>query len=194
MVKNDSKIEKSWRGVYKHTSLRSSWKVLELRPQVPWQLKSQTSCAGGWGLRPLHHPWTLLSLLQLVVLKQSFISRNPMSSIWKCQQACRHRHQCEQLLSQKRLLRGNRTYRIPQPARLWILLQISSHRILWRFHYLETSHARIPLRTWHEDGTNQCYFYTDTEEIFTFPDTDLDPSVKKSTPEPWKSPFSNWPL
>lgn len=30
-------------------------------------------------------------------------------------------------------------------------------------------------------------------EVKEFVFTNLDPSVKKSTPEPWKSPFSNWP-
>lgn len=30
-------------------------------------------------------------------------------------------------------------------------------------------------------------------KLFSFCLTNLDPSVKKSTPEPWNSPFSNWP-
>lgn len=37
-------------------------------------------------------------------------------------------------------------------------------------------------------GENMLFF------SLTFLLTHLDPSVKKSTPEPWKSPFSNWPV
>lgn len=119
-----------------------------------WQLKSQTASATGWGLCTLHCSWTLLSLLQLVVLKESFISRNTVSSIWECQQACRQRHGTvwAAAVGQTAPAR-NQTYHIPQPARLWILLQISSHHIGWRLHCPETSHVRIHLRTWDEDET-----------------------------------------
>lgn len=82
------KREKSWRQVYKYTSLRCSRKVLEpwsCLLQHPWRLKGQTASAGGRSLGALHHSRTLLSLLQLVVLKEALVSRNAMSSIWESQ-------------------------------------------------------------------------------------------------------------
>lgn len=151
--------------MHKHTSLRSSWKVLEQPPQVPWQLKCQTASAGGWGLRTLHCSWTLLSLLQLVVLKQSFISRNTVSSIWECQQACRQRHGTRWAAAVGQTAPAwNGTYRIPQPGRLWILLQISSRRIGWRFHCPETSPVRIHLHTWHKEEAPACHLLSKNEK------------------------------
>lgn len=49
------------------------------------QSECQTAGVGGGRLCPLHHSWTLLSPLQLVVLKQALISRDTMSSMWESQ-------------------------------------------------------------------------------------------------------------
>lgn len=75
-----------------YTSLRSFRKVPEpwscLPPPGVW-LKGQAASAGRRGLSALHHPGTLLPLLQLVVLKQALISRDAVSSVRESQQAWR---------------------------------------------------------------------------------------------------------
>lgn len=54
-------------------------------------LKSQAASARRRGLSALHHPGTLLPLLQLVVLKQALITRDAVSSVREGQQAWRRR-------------------------------------------------------------------------------------------------------
>lgn len=58
------------------------------------RLKSQAASARRRGLSALHHPGTLLPLLQLVVLKQALITRDAVSSVREGQQAWRDKRGC----------------------------------------------------------------------------------------------------
>lgn len=160
--KKERHREKSARGVYKYTSLRPSWKVLD-----PWPCPLQGCDSQSARLRALvaeacarcTTPGHFSLFCSLWFWNKPSFRGTPWAPSGKVNSPGGKDAHYDQPTTERQYWPHDdwtvqvvwQTYHIPQHARLWILLQTSCHRIDWRLLCLETFPVQILLRTWHSD-------------------------------------------